>query len=84
MNISEKFGIAIRAARAGVGVSQDVLAEKSDTSRPTINRIENNGAVKMGSIDAVVAALKDLGAKIDLTEEEVVVRLTTMCNSNDS
>ena len=77
--LNKNFAVAIRAARAGVELSQDDLAKLSGTSRPTINRIETEGSSKLNTLDAITQALKELGVTIEFSEDKVTVTfLTTM------
>ncbi|MEO1242863.1 MAG: helix-turn-helix domain-containing protein [Pseudomonadota bacterium] len=55
----------IKAARAMLDWSQQVLAEKSGVSLPTIKRIENAGPGRssLDTINAIMAALEAAGVE---------------------
>lgn len=57
------LGYALRAAREARGLSQEDLAERSNTSLGTIRRLEAGGGVH---VKTAVAVARVLGARIEL------------------
>jgi len=63
MNSDEDFGEWLRRLRLARQWSQDVLAEKAGTSKPTISRLENN---RRGTTREMVTAVAEaLGVRTD-------------------
>jgi transcriptional regulator with XRE-family HTH domain len=57
----------LRAARALLGVDQATLAERSNLSLPTIQRMETSGGLIRGNVDSlvkVIQALEDMGIEL--------------------
>lgn len=63
----------MRAARALLGIDQRALAELSDLSVPTIQRMEASEGVIRGNVDSLVKLVQALeGAGIELIAEGAV------------
>lgn len=54
--------IQCKMARVGLGLSAEILSEKSGVSRVTIARFESGNPVAAASADAIAKALADAGA----------------------
>lgn len=53
-----KIGVMLRQAREDAGFTQEALAEKLNTKKTAISRIENHAEdIKLSTIERVVAAL---------------------------
>jgi predicted transcriptional regulator len=57
----------LRAARALLGIDQHTLAQRSQLSLPTIQRMETSGGLIRGNVDSlmkVIQALEDMGVEL--------------------
>ena len=57
----------LRAARALLGIDQQVLAQRAKLSLPTIQRMETSGGMIRGNVDSmmkVIQALEDMGVEL--------------------
>jgi hypothetical protein len=57
----------LRAARALLGVDQATLAQRSNLSLPTIQRMETSGGLIRGNVDSlvkVIQALEEMGIEL--------------------
>jgi transcriptional regulator with XRE-family HTH domain len=55
-------GAQMRAARALLGIDQRALAERSDLSLPTIQRMESSDGVIRGNVDSLMKLVEALAA----------------------
>lgn len=74
---SWRMSRAIEAARGFLGIDQTYLAEKAGLSRPTINRIENQGRVRYDSIKRTIKALESYGIFIAIQGRDVIILCKT-------
>jgi transcriptional regulator with XRE-family HTH domain len=57
----------LRAARALLGIDQQVLAQRAQLSLPTIQRMETSGGMIRGNVDSmmkVIQALENMGVEL--------------------
>lgn len=72
-----KLAVALRTARAAVGLSQEELAGQLGIAKTTIARTETlEGGLRADQLAAIIRLYKALGVELEfMLENEVVVRL---------
>jgi len=74
-SFSTQIALVIRAARTGLGWSQEELAQRASLSKPTIARIEISGiSPRADTINTLMKVFKTQGVEVDILDEEVVIR----------
>jgi len=75
ISFGTQIATVIRAARTGLGWSQQYLATETGISKPTIARIEmSNISPRADTIDTIMKVFRARGVEIEILDGEVVVK----------
>lgn len=89
ISFGTQIATVIRAARTGLGWSQQVLATATGISKPTIARIEmSNISPRADTIDTIIQVFRARGVEIEILDGEVAIKfrksalLSVQCKAN--